>query len=149
VNNGSLTFNSVVSTNKFGGTLIDNPAAKLVVAGGGALEIDAAPTLADSSSILVTNGSRLKLNVQSGAATVGTGVTATVSSSATLELAGTVSALSSGSNRVNITNSSNAAAEIGFSGDYFVCRNFSVSSFASAAAASEASSLTASPSRFS
>ena len=42
------------------------------------------------------------------AASVGAGVTATVASGATLELAGSVSSLSSGANRVNITNSSSS-----------------------------------------
>jgi hypothetical protein len=42
------------------------------------------------------------------AATVGSGVTATVSSGATLELAGSVSALANGSNRVNVIDNSNA-----------------------------------------
>ncbi len=44
----------------------------------------------------------LRFSVTSGAATVGTGITATVGTGATLELAGSVSALSSGLNRVNI-----------------------------------------------
>ncbi len=109
VNSGSLTFNSPATTNNIGGPLTNNAAAKLTVTGGGALEIDAAPTLADASSILVTSGSRLKFNVQVGSATIGSAVAATIAATATLELAGTVSALSSGSQRVNITNNSSAS----------------------------------------
>ena len=53
----------------------------------------------------------LRFGLSSGAtATLGTGVTATVNNAATLELAGSVSALSSGTNRVDITNRSTAAA---------------------------------------
>lgn len=123
VNSGSLTFNSAVTTNNIGGTLTDNSAATLVVTGGGALEIDSPPTLGDSSSILVTSNSRLKFNVQSGAATIGTGVTAIINASATLELAGSVSALASAANRVNITNNSTAAAGILVSGTSQVVGN--------------------------
>ena len=53
--------------------------------------------------------STLRFKPTSGSASVGTGVTATVASGATLELAGTVSALSSGPNRVNIANNSSSA----------------------------------------
>jgi fibronectin-binding autotransporter adhesin len=108
-NSGALTFNSTSTTNNIGGPLTNNATAKLTVTGGGALEIDAAPTLADASSILVTGGSRLKFNVQTGSATIGSAVTATVAATATLELAGSISALSSGSQRVNITNNSIAS----------------------------------------
>ncbi|HEV3417120.1 MAG TPA: PEP-CTERM sorting domain-containing protein, partial [Pirellulales bacterium] len=45
----------------------------------------------------------------SGTATIGAGVTATVNSGATLELAGSVSALSAGANRVSIINNSQVA----------------------------------------
>ncbi len=109
INRGALTFNSPAMTNNIGGPLTNDAAAKLTVTGGGALEIDAAPTLADASSILVTSGSRLTFNVQAGSATVGGGVTATVASTGTFELAGSVSALANGANRVNITNNSNSA----------------------------------------
>ncbi len=65
------------------------------------------------NSSLLVNGGTLRLNVNSGAATVLSGVTATVAGSATLELAGSISALSSpiaAADRVNIANWSNAAA---------------------------------------
>jgi autotransporter-associated beta strand protein len=87
----------------FGGTLVNSgTVAKRDV---GTLEFGGAPTLNDNSS-LQANGGTLRFNVNSGAATVGTGVTVTVASGATLELAGFVSALTSGANRVNITNNS-------------------------------------------
>ena len=66
--------------------------------------------------MLTVSGGILRFNVATGSAAVGAGVTATVSNSATLELAGMVSALSFGPNRVNVTNSSNGAAGILVSG---------------------------------
>jgi hypothetical protein len=78
----------------------------IVVNQGGTTEIDGAPTFYSGSSIQVANG-KLRF-VNSAAATVESGVTAMISSGATLELAGTVSALANGPNRVNITNNSNA-----------------------------------------
>jgi fibronectin-binding autotransporter adhesin len=109
VNSGTVVFNtSAIAPDTIGGALTNNPSASFVVNGDGSLEIDAAPTLANASSISVNITSRLKLNVVSGSATIGTGVTATVSDGATLELAGSVSALANGSNRVNIINNSSA-----------------------------------------
>jgi hypothetical protein len=84
----------------------DGPAA-LSVQGPGTLEIASAPNLGSGSSIAVAGGT-LRFNVTSGAPTVGAGVTATVSAGATLELAGSVSALSAGSARANIINDSTA-----------------------------------------
>ena len=60
----------------------------------------------------------MRFNVASGSPFVGTGVTTTVNNGATLELAGSVSTLSNGSNRVNITNDSGAAAGILVSGTH-------------------------------
>ena len=65
----------------------------------------------------------MRFNALSGAATIGTGVTAAVNNSATLELAGTVSALGNGSGRVNITNNSSAAAGILVSGTHQIVGN--------------------------
>ncbi len=95
------------SETTFSGTLIN--AGTLAKTDVGVLEFDGAPTLNNNSS-LQANGGTLRFNVTSGTATVGTGVTATVTSGATLELAGSVSALSSGSNRVNIINNSQQAS---------------------------------------
>lgn len=86
------------------------PAARaLTKAGSGTLRINTAPSLGNGSSLAVTAGT-MRIGATTGSATIGTSVTATVSPTATLELAGSVSALSAGSNRVNITNSSQAAA---------------------------------------
>ena len=79
----------------------------LIKKGTGTLEIDGSPTWGNGSTIQI-NAGRLRFSVSGGAATVGTGVTAAVASGATLELAGSVSALSAGSNRVNVTNNSTA-----------------------------------------
>jgi hypothetical protein len=62
----------------------------------------------NANSTLLVNGGTLRFNFVTGAATIGSGVTATVASGATLQLAGPISTLSSGGNRVNVTNNSNA-----------------------------------------
>jgi autotransporter-associated beta strand protein len=81
----------------------------------GTLEIDTAPTLINNT-IFQVNGGTLRFKVTSGTASVGTGVTASVASGATLELGGSVAALAAGANRVNITNSSTTPAGILVSG---------------------------------
>ena len=55
-------------------------------------------------------GGTLRFNLGAGPATVGVGVTATVAAGATLELAGSFSALASTANQVNIKNDSQAIA---------------------------------------
>jgi fibronectin-binding autotransporter adhesin len=97
-----LTVNQATNTT-FGGTIWLS--GTLVKSGAGTLEISGAPTLSNLSSIQVTSGG-LRLNVASGSPSVGAGVTATVNSGSTLELAGPVSALSSSANRVNVINNS-------------------------------------------
>ena len=62
----------------------------------GKLEINGSLALANNSTLSVNAGT-LKINVVAGSPNVGTGVMATVSSGATLELAGAVSALRRGS----------------------------------------------------
>ncbi len=76
----------------------------LTKAGTGTLRVNSAPNLANNSMILVNAGA-LRI-APTSAATVGTGVTAAVASGATLELAGSASALSGGGNRATITNNS-------------------------------------------
>jgi uncharacterized protein YjbI with pentapeptide repeats len=61
-----------------------------------------------NGSALTVNGGTLRFTLASGSPTIGTGVSAVVSSGATLELAGSVSALANGADRVNITNNSTA-----------------------------------------
>jgi autotransporter-associated beta strand protein len=92
---GSLTLNNGISDN-----------VALTKVGAGTLVLNGNPTLNANSSLLVDGGT-LRFNAVSGAAAIGTGVTATIASGATLELAGSDSALSNGANRVNITNNSN------------------------------------------
>jgi uncharacterized repeat protein (TIGR03803 family)/autotransporter-associated beta strand protein len=77
----------------------------LTKTGAGTLELDGGLAMGDASALHVSAGS-LVFKITAGSATVGAGVTATVSDGATLELAGSVSALSSGSNRVSVNNSS-------------------------------------------
>lgn len=88
----------------------------------GTLEFDTAPALGNSTTLQV-NGGTLRFKVSTGSATVGTGVTATVASGATLELAGSVAALAAGANRVNITNGSTTPAGILVSGTNQVVGN--------------------------
>jgi autotransporter-associated beta strand protein len=86
--------------------------------GGGALEVQGAPTLGGNSNIQVSAGT-LRFNATSGAATVGAGVQATVSGSATLELAGSVSALSQiSAGRVDVIDNSTAVAGLHVTGSH-------------------------------
>ncbi len=87
----SLTVNQPGVTS-FAGTLANS--GLFTKTGGGALEIDGPPNLAAGSNIQVSAGT-LRFNVTNGAANVGSGVQASVADGATLELAGSVSALSS------------------------------------------------------
>ncbi|HEV2971100.1 MAG TPA: autotransporter-associated beta strand repeat-containing protein [Pirellulales bacterium] len=106
-NNATATFNTVNATATFAGGFVNNGNSNFVKAGGGIVQVDTAPTLNNGSTLSVTTGT-MRFNVVSGAPSIGTGVTAVVSSGATLELAGSVSALANGSNRVNVINNSNA-----------------------------------------
>jgi fibronectin-binding autotransporter adhesin len=124
--NASLTGNAVfsIANSTSGG------AGKLILGGlndggtgrsitktnSGTLEVTGTPTLSNNASIQVTRGT-LRFNVSSGAANIGTGVTLTVAPGATLELAGSVSALSSSAgNRADILNNSSAPAGLLVSG---------------------------------
>ncbi len=80
--------------------------------GAGTLEIDGQLML-QSSSTLAVNGGTLRIKPSGGSQAIGANVAVTVTGSATLELAGTVSALSSANgNRVTVQNNSSAAAGI-------------------------------------
>ena len=121
-NNGGGTFNIISTTavfaggssGSFSGTFTKNASSAFAVGGSGVLEVDGAPSLGAASSMAVGGTSTLRFKPTTGAASVGAGVTATVASGATLELAGSVSSLSSpstgsgqaGGNRVNIVNNS-------------------------------------------
>jgi autotransporter-associated beta strand protein len=115
-NNGGGTFNIVSttavfaggSTGTFSGTFTNNANSAFSLGGNGVLEVDGAPSLGAVSSMAVGGTSTLRFKPTSGSASVATGVTATVASGAALELAGSVSALSSGGNHVNILDNSAA-----------------------------------------
>jgi hypothetical protein len=106
-NNGSGTFTVINATTTFAGGFSNNGNSNFVKAGGGTVEMTVAPTLNNGSALSVTAGT-LRFNVVAGTPTIGTGVTATISSGATIELAGTVSALANGLNRASIVNNSGA-----------------------------------------
>lgn len=94
-----------------GGTLAKSAA--------GTLEIQGAPALANNSNLAVSGG-KLKFNVAVGTASIGAGVVATITNSATLELAGPISALAAAgpvADRVDIVNNSSAAAGVLVSGN--------------------------------
>lgn len=82
-----------------------------VKSGSGTLEIDGGLALGNYSSLAISGG-KLRLNMTTAAGSIGSGVTANISNSAVLELAGSASALgtSTPGNRVTITNTSSAAA---------------------------------------
>ena len=103
---GQVTTSGAVSGNGGQGSLL-----KLVKSSADTLEVEGGLSLGTGSSLTI-NGGRLRLNINSGSASVGSGVTANISGSSVLELAGSVSALgtTAPANRVTITNSSNAAA---------------------------------------
>jgi hypothetical protein len=87
-----------------GGTLSKSGAGTAVLTG--------LPTLGNNSALQVSAGS-VKFNVATGTPNVGTGVTATISGTGSVELAGTVSVLgvaTPAANRVNIINTSTATA---------------------------------------
>ena len=113
-NNSSYTLNVAnngagTGTFRVGGLNTSlTPGATLIKAGAGTVEVNAASNLSNGTSIDVNSG-RVRFNVASGQATIGSGVTATVASGATLELTGAVSALSSpasAASRVNVINNS-------------------------------------------
>jgi T5SS/PEP-CTERM-associated repeat protein/autotransporter-associated beta strand protein len=79
-----------------------NSAGGLTKLGAGTLTLTAAPTYSGNTTV---SAGRLTFNVTSGSPNIASGATATVSSTATLELAGSTSALSSGANRENIVTS--------------------------------------------
>ena len=93
------------------GTLTIGSGGTLTKVNTGTLEVTGAATLAAGASIQVNTG-KMRFNNTAGSATVAAGVTATVASGATLELAGTVSNLSSpaaAADRVHIVNNSQQA----------------------------------------
>ena len=90
------------------GPLNDASGKQINVSGSGTTAITGSINLGNATALSIGGTGKLRFGLTSGAATIGTGVTAAVNNSATLELAGTVSGLSNGSNRANITNNSSA-----------------------------------------
>jgi fibronectin-binding autotransporter adhesin len=111
----NITQNSSGLFTLFG--VLDDAAGKQInVLGSGTTVIVGSINLGNATALSVGGTGSLRFGLTTGAATIGTGVTVTINNSATLELAGSVSALSSATNRANVTNSSNAAAGILVSG---------------------------------
>jgi hypothetical protein len=111
VGNGTGNFNMTGGQLQNLGTIHVGAGTANFAVPAGPLEIDGAPQF-DSGGTLNVNAGRLRFNVTSGAATIGTGVTANVAAGAALELAGSVSALSSTASpasRIHIVNNSPAA----------------------------------------
>ncbi len=109
---GSQTWqvnNAISAPLTVGGGLTVPAGANLAKTGAGELAVAGPPTLGNGSSLAVNAGT-LKLNLTSPA-NIGTSVTATIAPGATLELAGSISGLSSTSSpaaRVNVANNSTA-----------------------------------------
>jgi T5SS/PEP-CTERM-associated repeat protein len=95
---------------------LDNSASRTITKlGTGTAEIAAAPTLGANAALNVNAGT-LRFAASGGSAVIGVGVSVNVSGSATLELAGSVSALASSTNRTAVANSSAALAGLLVSG---------------------------------
>ena len=109
---GSQTWqvnNAISAPLTVGGGLTVPAGANLAKSGAGALVVAGPPTLGNGSSLAVNAGT-LKFNLTS-TANIGTSITATIAAGATLELAGSISGLSSTSSpaaRVNVANNSTA-----------------------------------------
>ncbi len=103
----TLTDNQATGTPSFAGSVALGAGATLIKSAGGTQELTGNTSLGAGSNVQITGGT-LKLNLASGnSPVVSTGVTATVASGATLELAGPVSALTDATtnlHRVDITN---------------------------------------------
>ena len=102
--NGAIQIDNASANLTLTGTV--GVSGEFIKAGPGTLTLTANPTFS-ANSLLLVNGGTLRYS-NSGAATIGTGVSATVASDGTLELAGSFSALSSGLHRANISNSSSS-----------------------------------------
>ncbi len=112
----TLTVNQASNTTFAGNVALAGGAtpgsgAVLSQTGGGTLTLSGVPALGNNSSLQVSAGS-VKIAATTGSPSVGSGVTANVSGTGTLELAGSVSALgtTTAANRTNITNTSSATA---------------------------------------
>jgi hypothetical protein len=109
---GGSTFTIALSSTLTlsGPVAVDATNPTVILNGSGTLLIASPPTLPANTAILI-NGGILNLTATGGSASIGSGVTVSIASSATLELAGSVSALSSA---VNVTNNGVQASGGGF-----------------------------------
>ena len=109
----TLTLNGAnTGTNTISGIMADNGSGRLAVTkdGDGVWILSGANTYSGNTTVL---GGTLKFQITSGTPTIAAGVTATVASGATLELAGSVSALGTAAgNRVYIVNNSTASGVV-------------------------------------
>jgi autotransporter-associated beta strand protein len=102
-NNLSNTYSGIIRDGGYSGAT----GGSLTKVGAGTLTLEGVNTY--TGNTMVSAGT-LKFDLNSGPATVASGVTATVAAGATLELAGSVSALgTAGGNRVHVVNGSTAA----------------------------------------
>ena len=101
---GGQTLNvNQTGTGTFPGTL--NNSGTLRMQGAGTLELKGAPVLNSGSSLVVSTGTlRLNNTTPGTGASIGSNVTATIASGATLQLAGTVSALSDATTPASVAN---------------------------------------------
>ena len=105
----TLSAGPASGTTTFGGALslaagtVSTPGGAFTKTGGGTEVLTTAPQLGDYSALNVGGGT-LRINAATGSASVGTNVTANLSGSGTLELAGAVSALgtTTAANRVDV-----------------------------------------------
>jgi hypothetical protein len=107
INNGTITANQPAGMVIEAGGFTNN--GMLNAKNNSTLEIDYELSLGNNSS-LAADGGKLRLNIISGSTSVGSGVTANITGSGILELAGSVSALGTtiSAHRVAITNNSAA-----------------------------------------
>ena len=108
----SLTVSPASGSSTYGGTLdlvTGASGGKLIESGAGTQVLTTAPILETGSSLQISGGT-LRIAATTGAAGVGSGVTANISDGGTLELAGTVSALGTATvaDRVNVATNSTA-----------------------------------------
>jgi T5SS/PEP-CTERM-associated repeat protein/autotransporter-associated beta strand protein len=92
-----------------------NSGGGLTKTGSGQLTLTAAPMYGGNTAV---NSGNLRLNVTTGSPIIGTGATATITNTAVLELAGSVSALSSSSARTNILNNTTLPGGLLISGTH-------------------------------
>ena len=102
-NNLSTTYSGIIRDGGYSGA----SGGSLTKVGTGTLTLEGVNTYTGNTTV---SAGTLKFNLNSGVATIAAGVTATVAAGATLELAGSVSALGTTSgNRVHVVNDSTAA----------------------------------------